>query len=81
MSWWVYIAACADRSLYTGVTNDLDRRLAQHNAGKGAKYTLSRRPVHFIWTIGCCDRGAALSLEAAIKRLSRAEKLVLAGAR
>ena len=49
MSWWVYLLRCGDGTLYTGITDDLDRRLAAHNAGRGAKYTRSRRPVTLVW--------------------------------
>ncbi|MBM4379566.1 MAG: GIY-YIG nuclease family protein [Deltaproteobacteria bacterium] len=75
--WCVYILRCRDGSLYTGCTNDLPRRLATHNAGKGAAYTRSRRPVTVAFTEAAADRGAALRREAALKRLSRAEKLAL----
>ena len=52
MSWWVYLLRCGDGTLYTGITDDLDRRLAAHNAGRGAKYTRSRRPVTLVWRKG-----------------------------
>jgi len=77
--WQVYILRCADDTLYTGVTNDLDARLATHNLGKGARYTRSRLPVRVLYSECAADRGAAQSREAAIKRLSRAEKLALVG--
>lgn len=76
-SWHVYMVRCADDSLYTGCTNDLLRRVAAHNAGKGARYTRSRGPVQVVWSVRVKDRSAALSREARVKRLSRAEKLVL----
>ena len=75
--WCVYILECRDGSLYTGCTNDLPRRLATHNAGKGAAYTRSRRPVKVAFCEPAEDRGAALRREAALKRLTRAEKLAL----
>ena len=74
MSWWVYLLRCRDGSLYAGCTTDLQRRLAMHNAGTGAKYTRSRRPVELIYQETAADRSAALRREAQIKRLSRQEK-------
>ncbi|HEX8434990.1 GIY-YIG nuclease family protein [Archangium sp.] len=68
---------CRDGTLYTGATNDLERRLATHNRGKGAAYTRARLPVTLVWSESAADRGAALRREAALKRLSRAEKLRL----
>lgn len=68
---------CADDSLYTGCTNDLDRRVAAHNSGKGARYTRSRRPVQVVWTVRVKDKSAALSREAKVKQLSRVQKLAL----
>jgi putative endonuclease len=76
-SWFVYLLRCADGSLYTGCTNDLERRLGQHNDGRGARYTRSRRPVVLAWRRRVKDRPAALRLEARLKRLTRAEKLAL----
>ena len=55
MTWWVYILRCADGTLYTGATNDLDRRLAAHNAGRGAKYTRARRPVALVYREAAAD--------------------------
>jgi putative endonuclease len=77
MKWIVYVLRCADGSLYTGITNDLDRRLATHRAGKGGAYTRSRLPVRLVYTERRTSRGAALSREAAIKRLPRTAKLAL----
>lgn len=77
MTYWVYLLRCADGTLYTGCTNDLSRRLAAHNSGKGAKYTRSRRPVELVYREEVPDKSAALRREAAIKRLSRKEKLAL----
>jgi putative endonuclease len=70
---------CGDGSLYTGVTNDLDRRIATHSRGEGAAYTRSRLPVALVFHELAPDRGAALRREAALKRLPRAEKLLLLG--
>jgi putative endonuclease len=72
-----YILRCADGSLYTGWTNDLDRRLKAHSAGKGGKYTRSRLPVALVYAERCETRREAMSREWHIKRLSRAEKLRL----
>ena len=74
MTWFVYIARCSDGSLYTGVTTDPDRRESLHNAGRGAAYTRSRRPVRLVYRESVRDHGAALRREAAIKRLARAQK-------
>ena len=76
-NWWVYILHCADDTLYTGSTTDVERRLSQHNAGKGAKYTRAPRPAELVYREFCGNRSAALRREAAIKRPSRAEKLAL----
>jgi putative endonuclease len=76
--WCTYLLWCADGSLYTGATNDLSARIDRHNAGKGARYTRSRGPVRLARVFYRPDRGAALSTEALIKRLPRAEKLRLA---
>lgn len=75
--WTVYILRCADGTLYTGVTTDLPRRLAQHNAGTASACTRVRRPVALAWKKTRFTRSAALKREAAIKRLPRAEKLAL----
>lgn len=73
----VYILRCGDGSLYTGITNDLPRRLAAHSSGRGAKYTRSRLPVALVWREEQPDKSAALRRERQIKALSRAEKLRL----
>ncbi len=73
-AWSVYILRCKDGSLYTGVTNDLERRIGQHNAGRGARYTRGRGPVTLAFSEPQPTHGAALQRELAIKRLSRAEK-------
>lgn len=77
MGWWVYILRCADGTLYTGMTDNVERRAASHNLGKGAKYTRGRRPVTVVYQEPCPDKSAALRREYGIKRLSRAEKLAL----
>src|SRR5437667_46217 len=74
------LIAAADGSLYTGITNDLARRLAAHRAGTASRYTRSRRPVRLVYRERRRDRSAALRREAAIKRLPRAAKLRIIGA-
>jgi putative endonuclease len=78
---WVYILRCADGSLYTGWTSDLRRRLASHNEGRASRYTASRLPVELAFALPMQGRGAAMSAEARIKGLSRAEKLAIVEAR
>jgi putative endonuclease len=75
--WCAYLLWCSDGSLYAGATNDLVARISTHNAGKGARYTRSRRPVRLARAFYRPNRSAALKWEAAIKRLPRAEKLRL----
>ncbi len=77
MAAYVYMLRCKDGSLYTGWTNDLQHRLAAHNAGKGAKYTRGRGPLYLVYTEELSDKETALKREAAIKKLTRAEKLAL----
>lgn len=76
---YTYILRCADGSLYTGWTNDLDRRLAAHNAGRGGKYTRSHRPVELVYYEMFDTKEEAMRREAAIKQLTRPEKLALLG--
>ena len=79
-AWAVYMLRCADGTLYTGITTDVARRLAEHNGegGPGARYTRSRRPVELVYVEPADTRAAAALREAAIKRLDRADKLALA---
>jgi putative endonuclease len=78
MAYVVYILECADTTLYTGITTDLERRVHEHNSGKaGAKYTKARRPVVLRYFEKAKTRGSALSREAALKRLTRSQKLAL----
>ncbi len=77
---WVYLLRCADGSLYTGWTTDLDRRLAAHAAGTASRYTRSRLPVALALALPQPDRSSARREEARIKRLTRHEKLALLGA-
>jgi len=74
---YVYILRCADGSLYTGWTTDPQARLLAHNSGRGAKYTRSRLPAELVHMESFSSRGEALRREAAIKALSRQEKLAL----
>ena len=73
----VYIARCGDGSLYTGITTDRERRVAEHNRGAGSAYTRSRLPVRLIYWEVVEDRSRALQRESAIRRLSRREKEAL----
>lgn len=75
--WSVYILRCRDGSLYTGCAPDVQDRLCRHNAGKGAKYTASRRPTLLVYEKQCLSKRAAMREEARIKQLSRSEKLKL----
>lgn len=77
MSWVLYILECSDKSLYTGITNDLPRRLAAHADGTGAKYLRGRSPFTLVYTEDHPDRAAASRREAAVKRLKAAEKRAL----
>ncbi len=78
-SWVCYLLQCADHTLYCGITNDLDKRLAAHNAGEGAKYTRGRTPVKLLHCEPCADKSSALKREMEIKGLPRAGKLALCG--
>ena len=80
MTAYTYLLRCADGTLYCGWTNDLAARLAAHNSGKGAKYPRARRPVRLVYSEPHPTRGEAMRREAAIKRLSRAEKEALLAA-
>lgn len=77
MSWVCYILQCADGTLYTGITNGLEKRLAAHNVGEGAKYTRGRSPVKLAYCESCADKSAALKREMEIKSLPRTKKLAL----
>lgn len=77
MSWFVYIVECSDETLYTGITNDIEARVATHNSGKGAKYTSTRTPVTLRWSIPAKDRSEATRLEREIKKMPRKIKLAM----
>lgn len=72
--WTLYMLRCGDGSLYTGITVDLEARLAQHRAGKGAKYTRGRGPLELVYTEACADHSQALKRELAVKALTADEK-------
>jgi putative endonuclease len=74
MNWTVYIARCRDGSLYTGITTDPERRLAEHNSRSGGAYTRSKIPIEMVYREPAADRSGAQRRERAIKRLSRAQK-------
>ena len=76
-TWHVYILCCADGTLYTGITNDLERRLRQHNAGRGARYTRARLPVKIAYHEPASSQSDALKREREIKSFSREQKLQL----
>jgi putative endonuclease len=72
--WFVYLARCADGTLYTGVARDVAARIAAHDAGRGARYTRGRGPLKLCAVRRCGSKGEALSLEHAVKQLPRSEK-------
>jgi putative endonuclease len=78
--WFVYVARCADGSLYCGIALDVAQRIAQHDAGTGARYTRGRGPLRVVLVRRCADKGRALRLEHAIKQLTRAQKEALVAA-
>lgn len=73
--WFIYILQCSDGTLYTGITNNLERRIKQHNDGKGAKYTRGRGPVILLKKFEVETKSQALKMELQIKSLSKDEKL------
>jgi len=77
MNWVCYLLRCADDTFYCGITNDMQKRLAAHNAGEGAKYTRGRIPVSVVYRESCADKSAALKREIQVKRLSRGAKQAL----
>jgi predicted GIY-YIG superfamily endonuclease len=76
-TWFVYVLRCADGSLYTGITKDLKRRCQQHNDGTASRYTRSRCPTKLVWQESHPSRSSALKREAAIKAMTRRDKLAL----
>ncbi len=79
LPWVTYMVRCSDGTLYTGVTNDIDKRVKTHNKGKGAKYTRGRLPVTLVYTEAHCDRSSAQKAESSIRGLRRDEKIELIG--
>lgn len=77
MPWFVYLARCADDTLYCGITNDVAARLVTHNAGKGARYTRTRTPIEILVVRRCATKSRALVLEYRVKQLPRPQKLRL----
>ncbi len=77
-NYFVYLLRCADGTFYTGMTNNLERRLAQHQAGKAARYTSGRRPVALVYAEACGSRSQALQREAGLRRLRPRAKAALA---
>ncbi len=77
--WFLYMVRCADDTLYTGITTDVERRISEHNSDDraGARYTRTRRPVQLVYTEQMESRSAASIREAAIKKLTRRQKLAL----
>ena len=80
-SWFVYIAECADGTLYVGVARDVAARIAAHDAGRGARYTRGRGPLRLLAKRRCTTHGDSLRLEIALKAVAREEKLALAASR
>lgn len=76
-NWYLYILLCKDGSLYTGITNDVEKRLKAHREGRGAKYTRGRGPLTLVYQETCENRSHALRREAEVKRLKKSEKLHL----
>ena len=77
MNWFVYILKCRDGTLYTGITNNIKKRIKAHKKGKGAKYTKGRGPFELIFEEKYLDKSSALKREAVIKQLRREDKLIL----
>lgn len=76
-AFWVYMLRCGDGTLYSGITNDLDKRFAAHESGRGARYTRGRGPLRLVFCEPAEDKSSALKREHALKRLRRAQKLAL----
>ncbi len=74
-AWWIYLLQCRDDSFYCGITSNLDRRVKEHNSGRGAKYTKARRPVKLVNSKKCLSRSNAMKLELRIKKMNRIRKI------
>ena len=80
-NWYLYILRCGDGTLYTGITTDVEKRLAAHRSGKGAKYTRGRQPLELVYRESCENHSQALKREWEVKQLTRQEKeALIAGA-
>jgi putative endonuclease len=77
--WFVYLARCADATIYVGIARDVTARVAEHDSGRGARYTRGRGPLRVLAVQKCATKGDALRLELALKRLDRPRKLAMAG--
>ena len=77
-TWYLYILRCGDDTLYTGITTDVQRRLADHRAGKGAKYTRGRTPLELVYEEKCGTHSGALKREIVVKSMPKKEKMELA---
>lgn len=73
-AWFVYVVRCRDRTLYTGISTDTEKRIAEHNRGRGARYTRARLPVELVYLEPAADRGSAMKREREIKRMPAATK-------
>jgi putative endonuclease len=73
-TWYLYLIRCADGTLYTGISNDVARRLAEHRSGKGARYLRGRGPLALVRMIRVGDRSSATRIEARVKKFSRTKK-------
>ena len=73
-NWYLYILRCRGNTLYTGITTDVEKRLAMHRSGKGAKYTRGRLPLELVYRENCASHSDALKREIAVKKLTRSEK-------
>lgn len=73
-AWYLYLLECAGDTIYTGITTDVARRFAQHQAGTGAKYTRARKPVRILAQVRYASKSEALKAEVAVKRLTPAQK-------
>ena len=78
-AYWLYMVRCCDRTLYTGISNDVKARVERHNTGHGAKYTASRRPVRLVYSEKLGSLSLAMRREHAVKRMSKARKIELIG--
>lgn len=76
-NWYLYILRCGDGTLYTGITTDVEKRLAAHRTGRGAKYTRGRLPLELVYREICPDHSAALKRELEVKKLTRQQKEAL----